>query len=151
MVYQKTMSEPGPQTGSNGRHDSPPGVTTGVGEFLHDVICLAELQGQLLATDLHEGKSRAMLPVILLAATPLLLLGALPVLLMGVAWLLHSTLEWSEAASLLATAGAAIVVAAVMGWIGWKRLSGAVSVLTRSRQELRENLRWLKGALRPHA
>jgi hypothetical protein len=126
-------------------------VTTGVGEFFHDVICLAELQGQLLASDLQEGKSRAILPAMLLVAAPLLLLGTLPVLLIGIAWLLHSAAGWSEAVSLLTVAGAAIVIAAVAGWIGWKRLSSAMSVMTRSRKELRENVRWIKGALKPKA
>lgn len=151
MVYQETMTDRASRREGNGRHPDPPGVTSGVGEFIHDVICLAELQGQLLTTDLQEGKSRAIAPLAMLVAAPLLLLGTIPVLLMGFAWLLHTAAGWTVAAALLTVAGVGFVAAGAIGWIGWKRLTGAMSVMTRSRKEFRENMRWLKGALKPNS
>jgi hypothetical protein len=118
-----------------------------VADLAHDLVTLAELQGQLLATDLRDGARQAKTPAVLLVVAPVLALSALPVLLLGCARLLANGAGWSESASLLTVGAIALALAAVLGWLGWARLQKALSVVTRSREEFTENVRWLKAAL----
>ena len=59
------------------------GVRNGVGELLHDVVSLAELQTQLLAVDARESAQKARAPIVLVGAGASLALGAIPILLLA--------------------------------------------------------------------
>jgi uncharacterized membrane protein YqjE len=131
----------------NGR-GKPAGVGRSVSGLAHDVITLAELQAQLLAVDLRDSRSRAALPVALLISGVLLALGTVPVLLLGIGWLLVMHAGWTEGTAFLTVGGSAIVLAAAITWIGSQRLRSAITVLTRSCQELSENIQWLKQTLK---
>lgn len=139
MVGQATM---------NGRQTGTRQVTRNVSELAHDVITLAELQAQLLACDLRDGKSRAIGPIVSMAAGLILALGTMPVLLMGIGWLLVNHAGWSEGAALLVAGGGGLVVSGGLAWFGWRRLKAALAIIARSRNELAENIRWLKGTLK---
>jgi hypothetical protein len=138
MVDQETLDR------ANGHASS---VTRNVADLTHDLVALAELQGQLLSADVREGTAKSRGAAALLAGAPVLALSATPVLLLGLARLLETRAGWSETASLLTVGGTAVLLAALLGWFGWKQLRKAVSVMTRSKEEFAENVRWLKAAL----
>lgn len=142
MVDQATV-----KAEHNGR-GKPAGVGRSVSGLAHDVIELAELQAQLLALDLRDSGSRAAPPVALLVSAVLLALGSMPVLLLGIGWLLVRQAGWTEGAAFLSVGGGAVLLAAATAWIGSRRLQSAITILTRSTQELSENIQWLKQTLK---
>lgn len=135
----------------NGRHkaESPVRrVRRNLAGLGHDVISLAELQLQLISLDVRETASKSIMPVVLLVCCVLLGLGVFPVLLMGLGWLLVEQAGLSQASGFLIAGGAALLVAAVLGAAGLWGLRKALQPLSRSREELQENVRWIKNALR---
>lgn len=124
-------------------------VTRNVADLAHDVITLAELQCRLLGADLREGAGKSRMPAVMLVTAPILALAALPVILFGCARGLMMATGWSEAAALVTVGGGALLLAGVLGWIGWSRLRSATRILSRSKREFTENLHWIKTALSP--
>lgn len=124
------------------------GVGHNVADLSHDLIELAELQCQLLLVDVSESKSKSMIPVIVMAGAALFALGTIPVILLGVGWLLVDTLDLSEAAAFLIVGFVSLLIAAGAGWWGYRAVKSALSLLTRSRREMSENIRWIKMALK---
>lgn len=138
------------QTKMNGRHNetSPAaGVGRNLADLSHDLLTLAELQGRLLMVDFAEGKSNSIVPLILIVVGCLLALGALPVFLLAFGWMLVNLAGMSEHAAFFVVSIAAIVLAGAAVWGGYRMLTSALAVLSRSRQELHENLQWIKTAL----
>jgi len=123
------------------------GVRNGVGELLHDVVSLAELQTQLLAVDARESVDKAKTPIVLLGVGIAVGLGAVPVLLLSLAEALVSLLDWDRALAYLVSGliGAAIAGGAV--YAGLQQFGAVFAVFDRSRVELSENVRWIKYAL----
>lgn len=146
MADQKTMNE----HRQNGHQEHSPAADVGsnVADFSHDLISLTELQIQLFAVDVREGTSHSVIPVVLIVAGLILALGAVPVLLLGVAWALVHYAELSQEVALLATGLTALVIAGLMAWVGWRRMQSALSIFTRSQHELKENIYWIKQALK---
>jgi len=142
MDHQAKVSE---------RNGSPPTTSNAlaqdVGEFAHNVLTLAELQGQLLAADVQECGRRAFVPGLVLIAGVALGLACFPIALAAIALLLVQVLQTSPAASFLITAAVGTVVSAVLCAIGWFQVRQRVAVLGRSQQELVRNLRWIKKVL----
>lgn len=141
------------QTKMNGqqRKTSPAvGMGRNLADLSHDLLTLVELQCQLLFVDIAEGKSKSILPLILIVSGCLLALAALPVLLLAFGWMLVNLGELSQHAAFFIVSLSAIALAGGAVWGGFKLLSRAMAVLGRSRQEMRENLEWIKFALKQH-
>jgi glycerol uptake facilitator-like aquaporin len=122
-------------------------VRDGVGELLHDVVSLSELQAQLLAVDAKESVERAKLPIGLLVGGIALALGAVPVLLLSLGEALTLWLDWERALSYLVSGLAGAVIAGVLLYLAMQKAGAVIAVFDRSRVELAENVRWIKYAL----
>ena len=133
----------------NGRGDQKAGTAlrTNLGDFAHDVLTLAELQGRLLVVDLNDARARAVRPLALGLIGLVLLLATFPVALLGLAWLLSLTglPLW---ACLLIAAGAGLMCSGLLGWLAWRTLRTTFAVFDRSREEFTQNLSWIKSVLR---
>lgn len=123
------------------------GVRNGVGELLHDVVSLGELQAQLLAVDARESMQKAQSPVVLLLGGAALALGAVPVLLLALAEALVLLLDWERALAYLVSGLIGAVVGGVLVFAAWRQAAAVLAVFDRSRAELSENVRWIKYAL----
>ena len=123
------------------------GVRDGVGDLLHDVVSLSELQVQLLAVDARESVEKAKAPIGLLIGGIVLALGAVPVLLLSLGEALTLWLGWERALSYLVSGLAGTVIAGVLLYLAWQQAGAVLAVFDRSRVELAENVRWIKYAL----
>src|SRR5262249_14675436 len=149
-----TLCRSGPgmvsQTQVNGRDRIPPAgeaMRNGVMHFAHDLWSLAELQCQLFFIDLKETASRSTIPLVLLACGIVFGVTAIPLLVVSAAWLLVDEAGLSHEAAYFIMAVVAVIVAVACIWFGWIRLKRSLTSLTRSRDELRDNLRWIKQSL----
>ena len=135
----------------NEHNGSPPTTSSAlaqdVGEFAHNVLTLAELQGQLFVADVQECGRRAFVPGLVLIAGVALGLTCFPIALAAIALLLAQVYQTSYAASFLITAAAGAVVSALLSAIGWVQVRRRVAVLGRSQHELVRNLQWIKKVL----
>ena len=95
----------GHQTEVNERNGSPEtaprALARDVGEFAYDVLTLAELQAQLLVTDLQECGQRGLVPGLVLICGVALGLACFPVALAALALLFIQVFETSYAAGFL--------------------------------------------------
>src|SRR5512134_2788750 len=99
MVHQTPLensSWSGPE-GNGHRQSAAAGVREGVGDLLHDIVALSELQAQLLAVDARDSAQKAQMPLALFGAGIAFGLGAVPVLLLGLAEALVLLLDWERA------------------------------------------------------
>lgn len=130
------------------RHRTPATMTRSMADFLHDVTQLVELQARLLAVDLRESTSRMIWAAGLAGFGAALLLGCFPVLLLGIAYALVTQAGLSYAAACVWTAiGGAILALLVIG-IAWLVFRRNLSIVERSRDELRRNVDWIRTALK---
>ena len=139
MADQTTMNGRGQKAGT--------ALRSNVGDFVHDILTLSELQGRLLLVDAQQARDRAIRPAVLGAVAAVLLLASFPVALFGVAELLTlaGLPTW---AALLISAGIGIVVSGLLGWLAWRAIRSTFQVFDRSREEFSQNLTWIKSALR---
>ncbi|MBX3443939.1 MAG: phage holin family protein [Planctomyces sp.] len=140
MAHQETM---------NGADASARRFGRNLSGFAHDVATLAELQFRLLAVDLRDAKKAAGLAVMLMAAGLVLAFGMIPILLAALAYVLVDFAGWPLSAAFGVVALGAVVLAAGMAFVGWKRLTRGTATLNRSRRELKETFHWIKESLRP--
>jgi uncharacterized membrane protein YqjE len=122
--------------------------SAGLAKLARDLIELIELQFQLLALDLREGKSRAILPLVLAAIAVLLFLAALPVMLVGASWLLVSLTNVSAPAAFLIVSLTTLAVSGILGLAAYYKLNQVARIFTRSQRELKSNLSWIKRTLK---
>ena len=142
MVGKTTMSR------RNGSTPPPNGVAKGMGELMHDIVSLAELQFELFRIDCREGLKRMLIPVALLLSAGIVAAGTVPVALIFMAEFLAQVAGLSRAASFSIAALSGFIVAVAMGVVGWFSLRGVVRVFARSREELTHNMTWIKQALK---
>jgi hypothetical protein len=136
----------------NGSTQSPPkGVAKGMGELTHDIVALAEFQFELFRADCREGIKRILIPVALLLFAGIVAVGTAPIALIFVAEFLVQTAGLSRAAAFSIAAMSGVIVALVIGVVGWSYLHRVVRVFERSREELASNMTWIKHALKPPA
>lgn len=149
MVHQTTLENSGwsPPDGNGKRQSAAAGVREGVGELLHDIVSLSELQAQLLAVDARESMQKAQTPIVLLGAGMAVALGAVPVLLLGLAEALVLLLEWERAVAYPLSGLIGIVLGGGLVYAAWKQAEAVIAVFKRSQDELAENIRWIKYAL----
>jgi TM2 domain-containing membrane protein YozV len=139
MVDQATMN--------NGRNAAPAAaMTRNMSDLTSDIASLAELQARLILLDAKESMTRITTPLVLAVIGGALLLGSLPVLLLAIAAGLV-LLGLGSAAALLIAFLIGAVLGAIALAIAWYRLRNALVAFQRSRKELVQNIRWIKGAL----
>jgi Putative Actinobacterial Holin-X, holin superfamily III len=139
------------QTTMNGRRvDGSPAAGFGrnLAGLMHDLVCLGELQCQLFALDVRESVSRSVVPIGLIIAALLLALGTVPVVLAGIGWALVNLADLSPGAAFLIVSLISLVLVAGALWWSLRRIRSALASFHRSRQELQDNVRWIKDALK---
>lgn len=122
-------------------------LARGVRDLACDVISLAELQGQLLITDLREGRPQLARSAMLLMIAPLFGLAGVMLLLLGLSGIVAQWWECDLATAQLAVATVVLAVTILLTWYGWHYLTTAAGVLERSRSELSQNIAWIKAVL----
>jgi hypothetical protein len=149
MVHQTTLENSGWSSpeGNGKKQSAAAGVREGVGELLHDVVSLSELQAQLLAVDARESIQKAQLPLVLLGGGIAVALGAVPVLLLGLAEALVLLLEWERAVAYPLSGLLGLLLGGGLLYGAWRQASAVIAVFKRSQDELAENIRWIKYAL----
>ena len=121
------------------------------GSLAHHALELSELQLQLLVADLKAATSLTRTAVILAIVATALLIAAAPVLLLSAAAAVEEAYDLSRAVSLLIAGVAAVVIAGVLLYAGWKVLLNGASKFGRSREELQHNIHWIKQVVSPKA
>jgi hypothetical protein len=118
-----------------------------VGQILHDILTLGQLQAQLFTLDAKEAGSRIQRPIVALAAGVVLAVCAVPVALFGIALLLVDVAGMSRLAAVWITFIFAIFVAAsLVGYaIAWFRKPPGL--FEHSREELVNNIERVKEML----
>ena len=137
---------------TNGRVPTEePNVVTSFSGLAHDVIELAELQAQLLALDVKSTGQNARGAFVLTVIGASFLLSSISVGLFALAELLVEKLGWSQSAADIVAAliGIALGAAALTG--AWYRWQSGLYALQRSRDELSQNIAWVKSSLRKQA
>ena len=140
------------ETTTNQRDVSTPAppnrVAKGMGELTHDIMSLAELQFELFRIDCREGIKRLLIPVALLLFAGIVAVGTVPIMLILIAEILTQAAGLSRAAAFSIAAMCGFVLAVIMGVAGWSYMRGVVHVFERSREELTNNMIWIKHALK---
>lgn len=149
MLGQKTLKSKSRINFTHENEETPPvQIGHGIAELVHDMIELIELQFQLLAVDLREGRARAIVLLILGGMAMMLFLGALPVLLFGAGWLLATSTELTMPAAFAIVGVITIIVSAIITVIAYFQMTHVMEIFQRSRRELNSNLNWIKRTLR---
>jgi uncharacterized membrane protein YqjE len=118
----------------------------GVGGFAADLLSLAELQWQLLMLDLRESGQNVVAPLVLAGLAIALGLGVFPVLLIAIAFGFIGA-GMAAGWAFLISAVIGLVVAGVLAVIAWGLSRQIFQPINRSKQELAENIRWIKESL----
>lgn len=118
-----------------------------VGQILHDIITLGQLQAQLFMLDAKAASARIQRPIVALAAGAMLAVFAVPVALFGIALLLVDVAGMSRLAAVWITFIFAIFVAtSLIGYgIAWFRKPPGL--FQHSREELVNNIDRVKEML----
>jgi hypothetical protein len=155
MAQQTTLTRPRPAGPSAAANSSPApvpqaakAVSRNVADFGHDFVSLLELQVKLFWTDVQELKRGAIGWGLAAAAALVLLLACLPVGMLALGWLLVEQAGWSRAAAFGVAGVAGLVIGAVTLWLCGRRFAGSFSALRRSKDELVQNMEWIKTVLK---
>ena len=140
------------ETTMNLRNESTPappdGVAKDMGELTHDMMSLAELQFELVRNDYRAGMKGLLVPIVLLLVAGIVALGTAPIALLLMAEILIQVAGLSRVSALSIAALGGLIVAVVLGVVGWSQLRGVGRVFQRSREEWIRNLNWIKLALK---
>lgn len=126
----------------------PSGVANDMAELTSDVMSLAQLQFELFTTDCRTGMRGLLTPVVLLLGAGIAAFGTVPVGLLLMVELLVQGAGLSRVAALSIAVLSGLLMAVVLGAVGWSVSRGVGRVFKRSREELIRNLAWIKHALR---
>lgn len=127
---------------------APKGLAGDLREFAHDVVTLAELQAQLFVADVHECGQRVMIPALVLICGVVLALACFPLALVVLALFLVQVFETTYAVGFLIAVAVGAILSALLSVIGWMQIREHATLLRRSQEELRRNLRWIKKVLK---
>jgi hypothetical protein len=134
---------------TNGRGELPPrAMARSTGEFLHDVITLAELQGKLLSVDCKNGLQKLLIPIITLVVGLVVAIGCVPVALAALALTIVEFTELTLAASLGISLLVGLVLAAILSVGAYYWLRNGFSFLDRSYYEWTRNVAWAKDMMK---
>ncbi len=139
MAYQTTRMNAADNSGVDRPQRS-------FGNLGHDVVELVELQAKLFMIDTRESARALIYGVILVLAAGILMLTGATVMAFSLAWLFYDVLEWPRPLAFLAAGGAVLLICAIVGWLGIRKLLRAVRVYRRSGRELSRNLQWFRDA-----
>jgi hypothetical protein len=143
------MSDQTTMNGQSKKQSSAKGrIGAHVADLMHDLMSLGELQMQLLGVDLRDARSRSAIPGLLIALALMIAIASMPVLLIGIGYLLMQSTEVSEGVALVSVALLAFASASLIGLLAWRKFKQALALLTRSQNEFRENIHWIKHALK---
>lgn len=134
-------------TMTNGRvdHEAPTvAVARGVGELGTDILQLAELQAQLAKEDLAVALREIAKPIILISSCGVLALASLPVMLIALGELISQHLGISRGWSFLLVSLLVLTLSSIAIFLIARRMFQGFRIFARSRQELANNLQWLK-------
>lgn len=123
------------------------GLRRSISDLTNDVVALAELQWYLFVHDFRSSVRRTVRPLILAACGVLLSVCAVPIALLGAAYLLVDT-GMPPAWSLLLTALVAAALGGLAAYLGSRVMGHTAENFDRSSRELRDNVAWLKRAVR---
>jgi uncharacterized membrane protein YqjE len=128
-------------------HSAGGSAARSVGQILHDILTLAQLQGQLFVLDARDAAVKVQRPILMLAAGAVLAICAVPIALVGIALLLIDAAQLSRLAAFWITFVFAIFVAAsLMAYaIAWFRKPPGL--FEYSREELANNIERVKEML----
>lgn len=129
------------------RNGSPVGPDSGVGEFINDLITLAELQAELAVLNSREAARKTVVPLGVVVFSLVVLAGGVTVCLIGLALLLESELGIHRGWAMLAVGGVAIALASLGVGLGLARSKSSLEPFRPSREEFRRNLTWLRNVL----
>ena len=128
-------------------HSAGGAAARSVGQILHDVITLGQLQARLFVLDAHDAGQRIQRPILALAAGAALALCSIPIALVGVALILMDVAHLSRLASFWITFVFAVFVAAALIGYGINWFRKPPTVFQCSREELVNNIERVKEML----
>ncbi len=143
MADQASVSR---SNGSN-NHASPLTMVSNIADFGNDIATLAELQAKLTLLDAKDAVSKATTPLIILGAGVALALASLPVILIGLADVIARSANLPAGICQLVVGLAALVLAGVAGFVGWRGSTGSLSSFRRSTEEFTRNISWVRTVL----
>jgi uncharacterized membrane protein YqjE len=128
-------------------HSAGGSAARSVGQILHDILTLAQLQAQLFVLDARDGVAKIQRPLLALAAGAVLAICAIPIALIGIALLLIDVAHLSRLAAFWITFIFAIFIAAslVAYAVAWFRKPPGL--FEYSREELANNIERVKEML----
>lgn len=138
-------------TNHNGHNGSTPAgqMMKSMGELTHDVVTLAELQYDLLKTDVRDSLQRLITPIIAIGAALLLLAACFPIALACLAVVLIELVGLQAWLSVLIATITGLVFAGAMAWYAKIKVQDSFVAFNRSRSEFNRNIKWLKRVLKP--
>lgn len=128
--------------------DEPPEpITHNIAALMRDLSRMADLQLQLLSVDLQEFWSGARNRIVVASIALTITLGSIPVFLFALARFIerHTVLRTESAQFLVAMV--TLLVGAAILWMSIRRIGTAANKMKRSRDELQENLKWIRSVL----
>jgi Putative Actinobacterial Holin-X, holin superfamily III len=118
-----------------------------VTHIARDVLELGELQTNLFLLDMKSSSARIRNAVIFAIAGAIVLwMGCLIALVAG-AYALVEFAGWPESGAFGAVALGAVIISALMLLAAWRIWRRGILTWDRSREELQQNIAWLKSAL----
>jgi hypothetical protein len=131
---------------------SPPrAVAHSIADLAHDATVLVELQSKLFKAELDRAGERIVAPIVMLALAGVLALASVPLLLVCFAYVLVEFAELTYSLSFLLAAVLGMVLAGGLGAAGYFGLKKLGWPFPQSQVELRRNLDWFRGSMRPTA
>jgi hypothetical protein len=134
---------------TNGPVEKPARVIRrNLAELAHDAVTLLELQAGLLKIDTKEAARKSITGIAAFAVSAGVLLAAAAVALAALGFVLVEQGGFSHAAGFAISAACGAVLGGLLAVLGWLRLRGSLSTISRSRDEFARNVQWFKGVLK---
>lgn len=128
-------------------HSAGGSAARSVGQILHDIVTLGQLQARLFALDAREAGVKIQRPILALAAGAVLAVCAVPIALVGIALLLIDVAHLSRLGAFWITFVFAVFIAASLVAYGIAWFRKPPGLFEYSREELENNLERVKEML----
>jgi hypothetical protein len=133
----------------NGSRSAPPATAAqDLGQLLHGLLDLAELQAELLKVDTQKSLKVLVLCGALVAAAIGFAIASAVAVLLTLSALLNEWTALSRGGAMLTATLLGLLLTAGTGYLGWRYGKKAFSAFGRSKSEMRENLAWFKRVLK---
>lgn len=131
---------------------SPPkAVAHSLADLAHDATLLCELQTKLFKAELDSAAKKVAMPLAMFAVAAVLALSSIPLLLVCFAFVLVEFAGLNQSLSFLLASLLGMVIAGTLGAIGYFVLKKLGWPFPKSQSELKRNLEWFRGSMRPTA